>query len=419
MQVAPSQDRLSVIFRAFCLVLPPLSLLSQKAVVPWLLVVAAAACAVVWRAERRLPVPDRAVAMGFAALLLWCAIASFWGFDLTGSLFLVLRIGAIFTATLMLFAIARGLDDRIRENLGHWLLAGILIALGLMAVERLFGYPFSEAYLGVSSEETGLGYRLNRGATAMVMIAWPAAALLWQRGIVWAAAILFVAVAAMLGLLESNSAIVGAIAGLATASVSLLRRKAGRAMVVLVTIVALAGTALAAQEIFRRDWGAEWLDGSARHRVEIWNYTADLIGRKPLTGWGFDAARAIPKARPFEQVGEKPLLPLHPHNAPLQILLELGAVGAVIVFVLLMLLVGRIEGLSRPARVCGQALFVSTLAIAYTAYGLWQNQWLAMMCSAALLIPLTSPAMAKLSGPAALSQALGTAAEEPSPGVRQ
>ncbi len=392
MPVAPPQDWLRIIFRAFCLVLPPLSLLSQQAVVPWLLIVAVAACAVVWRAERRLPIPDRSIAMGFAALLLWCAIASLWGFDLMGSLFLLLRIGAIFTAALVLFAIARGLDDRIRENLGNWLLAGILIALVLMVVELFFGYPINEAYFGISSEEADFRSRLNRGATAMVMMAWPAAALLWRRGSVWGVAILFAAVAAMLGLMESNSAILGAIAGLAAASVSLLHRKAGRAMVVLVTIVALAGTTLAAQEMFRRDWqNAEWLDGSARHRVEIWNYTADWIVQKPLTGWGFDASRAFRKDRLSDGNGTRQLLPLHPHNAPLQILLELGAVGAAIVFVLLMLLAGRISRLPRPERICGQALFVSTLAISCAAYGLWQNQWLAMMCAAALLIPLTSP----------------------------
>ncbi len=414
MQITPLQNGLSVIFRAFCLVLPPLSLLSQKAVVPWLLIVAMAACAVVWRAERRLPVPDRAVAMALATLLLWCAIASLWGFDPMGSLFLALRIGAIFTAALMLFAIARGLDDRVRKHLGNWLLAGISIALGLIAVELWFGYPISETNLGVPSEEADLWYRLNRGATAMVMMAWPAAALLWQRGAVWVAAILFVAIAVMLGLMTSNAAIVGAIAGLTAASVSLLQRKVGRAMIVLVTIVALAGTTLAVQEIFRRDWqGAEWLDGSARHRVEIWNYTADLIAQKPLTGWGFDAARAFKNDSLWDDMGNKrQLLPLHPHNAPLQILLELGAVGAAIVFVLLMLLVGRIEGLSKPARICGQALFVSTLAIACTAYGLWQNQWLAMMCSAALLIPLTSPALAKPPAP-------GGAAEDSSPGAHR
>ena len=200
-------------------------------------------------------------------------------------------------------------------------------------MELFLGFPIGEAYTGLSSEEVDLRSWLNRGATAMVMTAWPAAALLWQRGAFWAIAMLFVAIAAMLGLLQSNAAILGAIAGLAMASVSLLQPKVGRAMVVLVTILVLVGTAPAAQEIFRRDWqDAEWLDGSARHRVEIWNYTADLIGRKPLTGWGFDAARSIPKARPFEQVGERELMPLHPHNAPLQILLELGAVGAAIVF---------------------------------------------------------------------------------------
>jgi O-antigen ligase len=113
------------------------------------------------------------------------------------------------------------------------------------------------------------------------------------------------------------------------------------------------------------------------------------------------------------------MTPLHPHNAPLQILLELGAVGAAIVFALLMLLCGRIAGLSRPDRVCGQALFVGTLAIACTAYGLWQNQWLAMMGSVALLIPLTSPALATSSMPAAHSQATGDAAARPSPGARE
>jgi O-antigen ligase len=347
--------------------------------------------------------------MGFAALLLWCGIASIWGFDLIGSLFLLLRIGAIFAAALVLFAIARGLDGRVRESLGNWLLAGILIALVLMVVERLFGYPINEAYFGVSSEEANYLSRLNRGTTAMVMMAWPAMALLWRRGSVWGVAILCAAVAAMLGLMESNSAILGAIAGVATALVSLLHRKAGRAMVVLVTIVALAGTTLAAQEMFRRDWqNAEWLDGSARHRVEIWNYTADWIVQKPLTGWGFDASRAFKNDHLSDGKGTRALLPLHPHNAPLQILLELGAVGAAIVFVLLMLFAGRISRLPRPERICGQALFVSTLAISCAAYGLWQNQWLAIMCAAALLIPLTSPALAKPPAP-------DSAAEDSSP----
>lgn len=378
------------------MVLPSLSLLSQKAVVPWLLIVAVAACAVVWRAERRLPVPDRAIATGFAALLLWSSIASFWGFDPTGSLFLVLRIGAMCAAALILFAIARGLDDRIRENLGPWLLAGILVALAIMIVEIALNFPIFEIATGERADITNLINRLNRGATAMAMMVWPAAAVLWRRGRIGAALLLCATVMMVLSQTASGAAILGAVAGGLMAALALTHRRVGRALLVVATIVVLAGSTLAANELARHDWqNAEWLVSSARHRVDIWNYTADLIAQKPLTGWGFDASRAVTKARPAENAGKWQMLPLHPHNAPLQILFELGAIGAAIVFVLLMLLVGRIEGLSKPARVCGQALFMSTLAIACTAYGLWQNQWLATMFSVVLLIPLTTPALAK------------------------
>ncbi len=413
------QIRLSIVFRAFCLVLPPLSLLSQKAVVPWLLIVTVAACVVVWRAERRLPVPDRGIAMGLAALLLWCAIASFWGFDGTRSLVLVARIAVIFAAGLMLFAVVRRLDDEVRGRLGGWLLAGILIALAIMVVEIAFRFPIFEIITGQRADETNMAARLNRGATAVAMMVWPAAAALWRRGRVWAALILGAAVVTVLSQMASGAALLGAVAGALTVALALTHRKAGHAFLVVATIVALAGTTLAANEFAKRDWQhAAWLEDSARHRVEIWKYTAGLVAQKPLTGWGFDAARAISKARPFDQLGERQLMPLHPHNAPLQILLELGVVGAVLILALMILLAGRIEGLPRSSRLCGQALFVSTLAIAYTAYGLWQNQWLAMMFSAAVLIPLTSPALAKLSAPRAHSQTPGAAAEEPSPGAR-
>jgi O-antigen ligase len=88
-------------------------------------------------------------------------------------------------------------------------------------------------------------------------------------------------------------------------------------------------------------------------------------------------------------------MPLHPHNAGLQILLELGVPGVVLALVLLWILAARLERLRGPPRVCGQALFVATLAIASTAYGIWQNQWLALILSAALLIPLTFQASAQ------------------------
>jgi O-antigen ligase len=417
MGIAPLQTQLSFVFRGFCLFLPPLGVLAQRGVVPLLMIAAALACLLVWRAERRLPLPDRALSLAFAALVIWCAVASFWGFDVARSLVLTLRIGAIFAAGLMTFAIVRYLDAEVRDGLGAWLLAGILIALAAVAVEIAFDYPINELATGLSSDQKDLRFRLNRGATAMAMMVWPAVALLWRRGVAWGALVLLAVVAVALNLMTSGAAILGAAAGGATAALALSHRKAGHLILVFATLLALVGSAPAAKEIQRRGWKeAEWLVTSARHRVDIWSYAAERIEQKPLTGWGFDSARGFTKFDPSRNIESWQMVPLHPHNAPLQILLELGAVGGFIAFVLLMVVVNRLEELPRPARVCGQALYMSTLAIACTAYGLWQNQWLAMMCSAALLVPLTTPALAK---PAAPPQAPGEAAESPSPGARQ
>jgi hypothetical protein len=103
--------------------------------------------------------------------------------------------------------------------------------------------------------------------------------------------------------------------------------------------------------------------------------------------------------------------------APLQTHLELGVVGGMVVIVLLVLVVARLARPSRPARICGQASYMSTLTIACTAYGLWQNQWLAMIWSAALLIPLTSPVSVKPSSP--LPEASDSADDSPLPEARQ
>ena len=85
---------------------------------------------------------------------------------------------------------------------------------------------------------------------------------------------------------------------------------------------------------------------------------------------------------------------MHPHSAPLQTLLELGAIGAVIALALLWLVSARLDVLSGRTRAFGQALFVAALAIGSVAFGMWQNWWLALSVSVALLVPLTAPSAA-------------------------
>ena len=78
---------------------------------------------------------------------------------------------------------------------------------------------------------------------------------------------------------------------------------------------------------------AHWLKHSGQHRVEIWHFAAERALEKPLFGWGFNASRYVPNGDAvshFLPPGQS-LIPLHPHDAFLQVWLEIGAVGAVIV----------------------------------------------------------------------------------------
>jgi O-antigen ligase len=384
------KSRLTAVFSGFCLALPVLGLLASLGVVPLLLIAAVLAGIIVWRSKWRLLMPDLRLILILGALLLWCAVASLWGFDLADSLVLVLRIAVIFAAGLLLWSIAGVLDDTARERIGRWFLIGIAITLAIMVAEVAFDFPLFRLLKGPAAEHGNQSFLLNRGATAMALLCWPGAAFLWQRGLDRAALALPLVVGVILVFLASLAAILGLAAGFVGAVAALGHRKAGRALLVLATVGALTAGPIIGKTFYSLGWHeADWLPASTGHRVEIWNDTVDWISERPVQGWGFDASRAIGKFKVRSVDTERQLMPLHPHNAGLQVLLELGLVGGAVVFVLLWFLAGRLETLPPPSRICGQALFMATLAVATVGFGLWQNWWLALMISAALMVSLT------------------------------
>ena len=139
---------------------------------------------------------------------------------------------------------------------------------------------------------------------------------------------------------------------------------------------------------------ASYLSETANYRVHIWDFVSDRILERPLFGWGFDSSPSIPTegVTPFR--ADKNVIPSHPHNGPLQILLELGYVGGTLTVAVLFLLGRKLDGLPAPGRVCGQAMFITILAIASSAYGLWQSHWLTMMGAAAMILVLALPGSA-------------------------
>ena len=388
---------LTTIFCAFAALLPIVSVIAPKGTVVLLLLAAALAIPTYWWAHRRLPVPDLRISIALVLLVVWCAIASSWSDDPTRSLVLALRIAVILAAGMILLAISAALDDATRKRIGQWLIAGFGLSLALMAVEIGLDYPLLRSF-----KEGGAGNEavwFNRGAVAMALIVWPLAAYLWSRGLGWKALVIPVLLGIASIFLESAAATLGFVAGVVTVLLVLSHRKAGLVVTIAASVLVFVGMPFAAREMHSHGWHrADWLVGSVQHRVEIWNFSIQRIAEKPLLGWGFDGSRHIGALYPDASDTGRAFMALHPHSAPLQIMLELGAVGAVLALALLGWVAVRLDTMPGRASALAQALFISALAIGCVAFGVWQNWWLALIVSVALLVPLTAAPAAREDG---------------------
>lgn len=381
---------LTGIFCAFATLLPIVGVVAPKGTVVLLLLAAVLAVPTYRWVYRRILVRDLRIAIALALLVVWCAIASAWSVDATRSLALALRIAVILAAGMALFPIAASLDNAARARVGQWLIGGFVLALVLVAAEIGLRYPLLRFF---ESADTGKELVwFNRSAVALALTLWPVAAHLLAKGFGWKV----LAIPVLLGIasvfLESAAATLGLVAGLAAALLVLCHRKAGFPVTIAAGTLAFVGMPTAALEMHNHGWHrADWLPASAQHRVEIWDFSVHRIAEKPLLGWGFDGSRHMASLYPDLSDSGRAIVALHPHNVPLQIMLELGAVGAVIALALLWLIAMRLDGVPGRARIYGQALFVAAIAIGAVAHGAWQNWWLALVVSVALLVSLTEP----------------------------
>jgi O-antigen ligase len=132
---------------------------------------------------------------------------------------------------------------------------------------------------------------------------------------------------------------------------------------------------------------------SVVHRVMIWNFALERWAERPLAGWGLATAREVPggdayadfvspcgrevKTLESGRLDLPQLLPLHTHNAAVQVWLELGVVGALALIWLLVRLAGgtfrRVRDRAGQAAVAGLA--AASFSVAVVSFGAWQSWW--------------------------------------------
>jgi O-antigen ligase len=135
-----------------------------------------------------------------------------------------------------------------------------------------------------------------------------------------------------------------------------------------VIYLAMPALYMAVQETLRATGIVIDLPRSYAMRVGYWSHAMDWISLQTVRGWGLDSSRAF-----------SPGIVLHPHNGPLQIWLELGALGALLAaaawWLMLLRLADEKPDLAR-AGIAGSA--AAYLLFSGVNFGVWQEWWLAL-----------------------------------------
>lgn len=389
--------------------LPVLGVLAHKALAPLALLTALAALPLLRAAGWRTPWSVRFLAAPALAALAWGWISALWAIDPNLALSRAAKLTVVTLVGATLLAAIVDLPEHRRRQVGAALVAGVAAALAIIAIDLMLDGGLRRAirdvpsYYGMAS--------LNNGMTLVVLLVWPATIWVWRlgarpgRGVWrWLAPLPVIACVPLLLRLESQSAATAFAVGVATfVVVAAAPRVMARLMALGAALGTMAAPALVLTVLDARLL-SEWFGGLSSttiHRLYIWDFSVARILEHPLLGWGLDSSRVMPgrdtmiteinPSLPPTIYGQMQVLPLHPHNAPLQLWLELGLPGAALFALIAGGLLYGAAGRTgnRMGAGVAAAVLVVALALSSFSYGIWQTWWLAALWFAAALTAVT------------------------------
>ena len=320
------------------------------------------------------------------ALALWAAVSMSWSpfavelsklkgygdIESVTALKLFLQLATYGAAVVAL----RGLSDAGARRAGTVLAYGMTALAAVAALDSLTGaaiYQKLHLATGQAIRPDVAMVKVSLSTYILALLFWPAALVLsrlWRPGLIW----LMAAGTLVTSVVCSSDACIVALAagGLVWLLVYFAGQTAAKVLVglvagpfVLAPLAVLMGVQTGVVAWLHRLVPASW-----DARLNIWTFAADHIQAHPFRGWGLDASRTF-----------GPAIPLHTHNAQLQLWLELGAIGAALAGVFFCWLaygVVRLSQRSRTEAAMAAAALVGYLVIGGLSFGVWQEWWLGL-----------------------------------------
>jgi exopolysaccharide production protein ExoQ len=143
---------------------------------------------------------------------------------------------------------------------------------------------------------------------------------------------------------------------------------------------------------------ADWMPGTFRERVAIWDWNAEEALRHPFLGLGMQSTKrlndlfllATDLTPHLVETSAVRRPARHPHNAFLEIWSETGLIGVLLVLALGVGLLRSIDRMSVRARPYAYALAAASAGISATGWSIWQPWLTAAMLTGMILLQLGS-----------------------------
>lgn len=318
------------------------------------------------------------VIAALAALIAWGLISALWAIHPVSAAWLALRLAGLSAFGLaVIFAFTR-LDLDTRGAVEKATLGGFGGGVALLAAGLTYARITGDSLWGEFDQDPLT--TMNNGAVVTSLLLWPVTAILVRRGLGPAAVIVAGGVLGLLSFLTSGAALLAAATGGAAFLVARFGGKRGiLALAVIMALSTVAAPYIVDGVTYYRQAAemASKLPTSAQHRLKMWAFAVERIADKPILGWGLDSSRSIPQ-EDRRLAYNMEIMPLHPHNAALQVRLELGLPGVFIAAALAFFVFGLIAtaGLTPFAGAILAAQATAYVTVGALSYGVWQNWWI-------------------------------------------
>ena len=380
----------------------PIAIFSSKAMVPLFILLAVALIALnVADKDRKFSFPKLPV-VAFLILLLWAIASLLWTFDSGVSRKLILPLIALFGLGLFVLIEIKFASLSASEITEKLLIFGAVITIALLLFESVTGswltrfgrdLPWHEV---INPHTAGINIEafLKNGIVILSILLWPIMSALVRRRHFLGTALSFVLTIYLVFRFSAAAVLIAMTASVIGISISHFQRKLASIIIGGMFVILLLGTPFlvyqftankSVNEIGQFSYDLK-LPNSAISRLLIWQFATQHIFEKPFLGWGMNTARQIPgSGEKYTLKVDTPnnkkivlfresFLPLHPHNASLQIWLELGAVGAIIIAVFGWIFIRKLEDDDTDPVLFG--VVISILAFNFISFGVWQSWWI-------------------------------------------